>query len=143
MIQTDQGEFGVMLDGPLLFVMEGGGAHEIRLSRGSPLNSHEANTALRNGKKLRRARVILARGEESWRAEVDAADFAFRGLKLPKVFQYDAASLFQDRMLSIRTYVSVFLSLYDRFIEERMQVERWESVCRDMQSWVAGRAGSR
>ena len=140
-IATGQGEFGIMLEGPLLFFKEGEGAHEIRLNRGSPLRSLEANTALKAGKKLRRARVVLVRGDEQWSAEVDGQDFAMRGLKLPKVSPTDAASMFQERVISVRTYVSSLLALYDRFIDERRDPNTWKRVKGEMQNWVMTREG--
>lgn len=141
-IESGQGTFGILLEGPLLFFKEGPGAHEIRLNKGEPLTSAEANSALRTGKKLRRARVTFARGEEMWRAEVDGSDFALRGLKLPKVGPMDANSAFQERIISIRTFVSTLLSLFDLFIEERRDPAKWRSVRADMQKWVMSREGN-
>ena len=140
-ISTGQGEFGVMLEGPLLFYKEGNGAHEIRLNRGAPLRGLEGNTALRAGKKLRRARVVLVRGDEQWSAEVDGIDFGMRGLKMPKVNPMDAASVFQERVISIRTYVSSLLALYDRFIDERRDPKNWNRVKGEIQNWVMNREG--
>lgn len=54
-IETGHGTYAVMLEGPLTFVMEGSGAHEASLRKGSPLQSIEARTALLGGKKLARA----------------------------------------------------------------------------------------
>ena len=52
-----------MLEGPLTFFREGEGAHEAVLRKGTPLNSREAGTALYCGKKLKRAKLVLAEGD--------------------------------------------------------------------------------
>ncbi len=74
---------GVMIQCPLTFFMEGQGAHLMVLRHGEPLIASEAKTALLGGKKVQRARVILAIGEEPWSANVDAETFVMRGIKLP------------------------------------------------------------
>jgi hypothetical protein len=51
------GSIGVMLEGPLTLVMEGGGTHVTRLSRGNPVCSAEAKACLQAGKKLKQAEV--------------------------------------------------------------------------------------
>ena len=142
LVESGQGEFSVMLEGPLLFFMEGAGAHEVRINKGAPLLSGESNTALRSGKKLRRARLTIARGEEQWSADMDGADFAIRGLKLPKAPPMDAASAYQERIISTRTFVSTFLAVYDIFIEERRDTTVWANVKRDMHKWVSTREGT-
>lgn len=142
-IETGQGEFSVALEGPLMFVMEGGGAHEARLRRGEPLLSTEAKSALLAGKKLRRARLVLAQDQRQWSAEIDAETFAFRGVKVPKPEQLDAISQFQDRMVLIQTLVQTFLALFDQFMDERLSATRWADTLREIQVWVSTRTGKR
>lgn len=141
--ETTDGEFAVALEGPLMFVMEGTGAHEARLRRGEPLLSAEAKAALVSGKKLRRARLILAQDDRQWSAELDGQDFAFRGVKLPRGEILDAQSLFQERMLLIQTLIQSVLALYDRFLDERTSTEKWKDTLREIRVWVTSRAGRR
>jgi hypothetical protein len=133
------GEFGVIIEGPLMFVLEGEGAHVTVLRNGEPLYSAEAKTSLLSGKKLRRARVTLARGEESWSVTLDAEEFVFRGLKLPKGDELDPVSRFQERMLAIETFREAILSTFDRFLEERADPARWKTTREDVHKWVAAR----
>lgn len=142
-LSTGQGRFGVAIEGPLTFVMEGSGAHETRLRNGSPLQSTEAQVALLSGKKLARARVMLARDGDQWSAELDAESFVMRGLKLPKSEDLDAASRYQVRMLALRAYFEGLLSFYDAFLEERLDPARWVACVGRMRDWVAGRQGKR
>jgi len=135
------GQAGVMLEGPLTFFREGEGAHEAVLRKGAPLNSREAGTALCCGKKLKRARLVVAEGDRVWSATVDA-DFGFRGLKLPKGEQADPAGRFQERMLLIETYWSLFFELFDRFLDARTEPRRWAETVGSMREWAKRRAGA-
>lgn len=132
--------FGMMLEGPLTFVREGKGAYEAVLRKGTPLDSREAGIALLGGKRLRRAKFTLAQGEMLWSATVDA-DFGIRGLKLPKGEPLDPAGQFQERMLQIETFTDTFLSLYDRFLDQRATANVWEKTVTSMRAWVGRHAG--
>jgi hypothetical protein len=132
--------FGLMLEGPLTFFREGQGAHEAVLRKGAPLNSREAGVALLLGKRLKRAKLVLAQGDNQWSVTIDA-DFGFRGLKLPKVAALDPSSLFQERMMHVETFVGEFLGLYDRFLDARGQASAWRKTVAAMQAWVGRRAG--
>ena len=137
-----QGEpAGVMIEGPLTFFMEGQGAHLMVLRHGQPLVASEAKTALLGGKKLQRARVILAAGDEPWSATVDADTFVLRGLKLPRGEALDPISRFEERILSLGRFRDLFLSLYDRFLDERIDMARWKETQREIHAWLPGRTG--
>ena len=141
-ISTQGGEFAVALEGPLTFIKEGQGAHEARLRKGDPLGSMEAKTALLSGKKLSKARVTVARDHEQWSAEIDAETFGFRGVKLPKGEMLDPVSRFQDRLLSLQTFLSAWLSFYDRFIDERRDGAEWNRTRDAIHAWVRARSAA-
>jgi hypothetical protein len=141
------GDFAVMIEGPLLFVSEGAGAHEAVLRKGEPLVSAEAKTALLSGKKLKRAKITLARGDQSWTCSFEADQFVFRGLKLPEgdpsaspgQGKLDAVSRFQERMALLDTFQGAFLGLFDRFVDERRDRKIWKDAQADIHKWVSGR----
>ena len=134
------GSFGLLLEGPLTFVMEGGGAHEVILRKGEPRLGAEAKAALLSGKKLKRAKITLARGDQTWACTLDAENFVFRGLRLPPTEQVDAVSRFQDRLRLIELFQDAFLGLYDQFLDERNNAASWKKTIAELQRWVAGRA---
>jgi len=133
------GDFAVMIEGPLTFVLEGQGAHETVLRRGSPAISAEAKIALLSGKKLRKARLLLARGEDTWQVSLDAESFTFRGLKLPESEKLEPISRFQERMTSMTTFTTAFLEIFDRFMKERTTGKTWEKTRADIHRWVSER----
>lgn len=132
------GEWSIMVEGPLTFVREGDGAHEAVVRKGEPRLSDETKAALLSGKKLRRARLVLARGEELWPCTFDAAEFTVRSLKLPKGEKLDAVSKFQERMEFLHAFCEALLALFDRFADER-ESKDWEKTVGEMQRWVAER----
>lgn len=134
----DLGDWAVMIDGPLTFVMEGAGAHEAVVRRGEPLMSAEAKAALISGKKLRRAKLTLARGDQAWSCTIDGPSFVLRGLKLPEGEKLDAVSKFQERLQFLDLFKEALLALFDRFATER-EAREWKSTLSDMQAWVQSR----
>ncbi len=130
----------LLIEGPLTFVVEGEGAHEAVLRKGMPLLSAEAKTALMYGKKLRRAKLTLARGDSQWSAAVDGQDFAFRSLKLPKIDAADAVSQLQERLRLLHEFSDVFYRAFERFLDLRRDAAAWRSTCAAMGAWITGRS---
>ncbi|MDZ8118055.1 recombination-associated protein RdgC [Pontiella agarivorans] len=135
----DVGEMAYMVEGPLTFVMEGKGAHEITLRKGEPMLSAEARTALLSGKKLKKAKMQFVRGEEVWAFTFDADDFVFRSLKLPETETFDRVGKFQERMVFLETFRQSFFHLYSEFAKERNDSKQWKETKEEMRKWVADR----
>lgn len=136
-------DFAIMIEGPLTFVLEGQGAHETVLRRGSPAISAEAKIALLSGKKLRKARLLLARGQDTWQVSLDADQFVFRGLKLPEGEKLEPVSRFQERMTSLSTFTTAFLEIFDRFMKERTDEKAWEKTRGEIHRWVSERTAKK
>ncbi len=144
--QSRLGEFALMIDGPLVFVMdsasEGGGAVESVIRKGAPTFSAEAKAALTVGKKLRSAKITLARdGGEEWTFGFDANEFIFKGLKLPEGEAMDPASIFEERMTNLFILYTVFFALYRRFISEMLDDTKAKEYQDKARQWVRERAG--
>lgn len=139
-VPMTDGKVGVMLEGPLTMVMEGGGAHEISLRKGQPLASAEAKACLLAGKKLRKATVNLVCGDKTWRFGLDGETLTVRGLKLTVAEGVaDPISRFQDRMFQIETVKDLILGLYGGFLKERAKPEAWSHRVAEMREWVNNR----
>ena len=133
------GEIAYMIEGPLTFVMEGKGAHEITLRKGAPMLSSEARTALISGKKLKKAKVQFVRGEEAWSFTFDADEFIFRSLKLPQTETFDRIGKFQERMVLLETFREMFFHLFKKFVKERNDNKIWKETKQAMRQWVVER----
>jgi recombination associated protein RdgC len=137
----DLGEFAVMIDGPLHFILEGSGAHEAVLRRGEPRLSAEAKASLLGGKKLKQAKLTLAQGDQQWSCTLTASAFVVRGLKLPPLEKMDAVTAFQERINQIGRFSEALLKLFDRFVQERNQGKAWKTTLVEMREWVSQRKG--
>lgn len=139
MVLDQLGTVAIMIDGPLTFFNEAGGAQEAVVRKGEPRLSAEAKTALMSGKKLRRAKLALALDEErTWSTTIDST-FAFRGLKLPEGEKLDAVSKFQERQIYLDQFCGAFLDLYEIFCRERNNPTAWSATVQDLREWVRSR----
>lgn len=128
------GDVAVMIEGPLVMGMEGQGAHEAVLRKGEPMLGGETKAALLAGKKLRRAKVTLARGDQSWVFTLDHG-MTVRGLRVPEGEKLDIASRFQERMSNVKVFEIMVGELVRRFAGERNDAE----VVEEIKAWVAQR----
>lgn len=133
------GEVALAIEGPLMLVNEAAGVHETVLKKGNPLNSPETRIALLAGKMLKRAKISVARGEQVWSFTFDADDFVFRSMKLPPTESYDAVTRFQERMVHLEEFRSVFLELFRQFATARKNPEQWKETQDAMKLWVQER----
>ena len=144
MFETSQGRVGVLIEGPLLFVYEGTGAHETMLRKGEPVNSAEAKVCLLAGKKLKSAKITLALDEERlWNFGFSGHDWAFRSVKFPESEEPDAITRFQDRMVSLDQLREMFSDLYDQFVDVRSDPTAWKQEQKKIFNWVKGRSSRR
>ncbi|MBU0676605.1 MAG: recombination-associated protein RdgC [Verrucomicrobia bacterium] len=137
----DGKRLALLIEGPLVFVHEGNGAHETILKKGDPVSSAEAKTALMSGKKLKQAKMTLSTGEEQiWSAMVNADEFTFRSLRLSDVDRLlDPVSQFEERMRLLDEFVGAFFGMYDLFVDQRKDPSLWKGIQADIFEWVKER----
>jgi len=131
----------LLIEGPLLLVNEGRGAHEAQLRKGDPVVGAETRASLQSGKMLKRARLTLAQGDECWSCVPDADGFVFRGMRLPPVESYDSHSRFAERMVHLDRFRCLFTGLYAEYIRHRKTPALWKPLVEDLRRWVVDRPG--
>lgn len=142
--KTQLGEFSFAVDGPLTFIAEGegAGAQESTLRKGLPTLSAEAKAALTVGKKLKRAKISLARAKtEIWSVTVDADTFVLRGMKLPEGEALEAGAAFEERVTSLHIFQALFYALYERYLKEVRDTQKFGALQKRAKQWVHERAG--
>ena len=142
--KTQLGEFSFVIDGPLTFIAEGegNGAHESTLRKGAPTISAEAKSALIVGKKLKRAKIILARSKtELWNVAVDADSFVLRGMKLPEGEALEAGAAFEERITALHIFQALFYALFERYLKEVRDSQKFAVLQKRAKQWVKERAG--
>jgi hypothetical protein len=138
--KSQLGEFAFLIDGPLVFVAEGPGAFESSLRKGTPTVSAEAKAALTVGKKLKRAKLVLARGKtETWSATIDADSFLLRGLRLPEGEALEEHAAFEERITYLHMFQTLFYALFERYLKEVGSPARLAALLRGAKEWVRER----
>ena len=133
-------QIGYMLEGPLTFYHAGQGAHEVCIRKGSPLNSREAMACLLEGKLLRKAKFVMATGDNMWTATVDDG-FLFSALKLPPGDGMDDEQRFAERSLRLMEFLDAWFCLFGLFVSERVAANVWASRAISIREWIAKRNG--
>lgn len=119
----DIGEIAISVLGPLNFAFSPAkakdpelcGAGESVVKKGNPLSSAEAKAALQVGKKLRKAKIILARNDaEKWTFTFDADTFAFTGLSLPEGEEMEPNARLEERV--------AYIHILHRIMEEYFRI---------------------
>ncbi len=135
------GKFAFYIQGPLTFAVaaEASGAAENTLKNGdSPLRAAEAKAALTVGKKLRKAKIMLERGEDIWSGTFDADRFSFSGLALPDGEELEQESCFAERMNNLFIFHTA-LTAYFRIFVKMLMSDKWgEEECK-IRQWVDSR----
>jgi hypothetical protein len=145
--ETEGGEFplaggrvvGVALDDFLTFAALTEDETEQTLRRGLPTRTAEARTALRQGHRLRKARLLLAEGDRQWTATLDAPTMTLSGVKLPDdAEECDSdADRTADRAANWLALHEIVQSLYGAFLKERLQEDYRTTGAESQAAWMA------
>ncbi len=135
----------VLIEGPLQFIREGDGAHEITVRKGNPVGSAEARLALLAGKQLRRAKITLALASaDTYSFQWDADSGGFSQLVFPDIHErLDARSLFEERIRMVETFWEVFRDLYASYLRQRADRGAWAASLGAIHRWVREHAALR
>ncbi len=121
-------EPGLQIDfeGPLVFVSDTGEANKITLAGDEAVMAPEVKSALRQGKKLQRAKVVFTAMEDTWKFALDGETFDLKGIKLPTPNTPDI-----DMNLSIRVDATLRAyhlldEMFEAFLPLRLSPEAWK-----------------
>jgi hypothetical protein len=128
--ESDGGEFqlpggrvvGIAIDDFLTFAAPSDDETEQTLRHGLPTRTEEARTALRQGRRLRRARLIVAEGSRQWTVTVDGTSLQLSGAKLPEDAEETESDQDRsaDRAANWLALHEIVLALYGAFLRERL-----------------------
>jgi hypothetical protein len=132
------GEVMVALDGPLKLVYpkvgEGSGK-EVTIAKDLPTLSGESTAALSRGKKLTKARVAIARGDDIWSFTYQAALNAFGSVKLPDGEAMDAVARVAERV----EYILDLEYIIEQLLKVYAQVQLDHDEIQLMRDWAESR----
>lgn len=145
--EVDGGEFtlsggrvvGVALDDFLAFAAPNEDATEQTLRRGLPTRTAEARTALRQGSRLRKARLLIAEGSRQWSATLDARTLSLTGVKLPEDAEEceSDADRTADRAANWLAVHEIVQALYASFLRERLRPDYLKTAGEAQARWMA------
>jgi hypothetical protein len=145
--ETGGGEFrlrggrviGVALDDFLSFAAPTEDETEQTLRRGLPTRTAEARTALRQGRRLRKARLLIAEGERQWSATLDGPSLSLSGVKLPEDAEEceSEADRTADRAANWLALHEIVQGLYAQFLGERLAADYKSTAGEDQATWMA------
>jgi len=133
-VHEDGTEVFVHFDEHLEFRGERAAARRTVLRAGMPGASMEARAALRSGKSLVAARILLARGEDEMRFTLRAETLAVSALRLPS----PQGETREDRLLACLDAQEQFLDDLDLCLATFLRVRcgsRWEAELERIRSW--------
>ncbi|OGV51047.1 MAG: hypothetical protein A2017_12735 [Lentisphaerae bacterium GWF2_44_16] len=134
------GEFEMMIEGPLTFAFseEAKGSAETNLKKGNPLRSAEAKAALNVGKRLKKAKITIVRGEEIWTCSFDADKFVFGGVSLPDGEEMEPDSRFAERINYLHIFQLVIQEYFRTFVAATKDSEL-QALEKKIQKWAKER----
>lgn len=145
--ETDGGEFtlaggrvvGVALDDFLAFAAPSDDETEQTLRRGLPTRTVEARTALRQGHRLKKARILVAESSRQWIATLDAPSLTLTGVKLPDDAEECENDVDRtgDRAANWLALHEILQALYARFLRERLRSDFKQTVGEAQARWMA------
>lgn len=146
--ETTGGEFtlsggrvvGVALDDFLAFAAPSEDETEQTLRRGLPTRTAEARTALRQGSRLRKARLLIAEGSRQWTATLDAPTLSLGGVKLPEDAEECESDIDRttDRAANWLALHEIVQALYANFLEQRLRPDYLKTAGEQQARWMAG-----
>lgn len=122
----------VDIKGPLQFASEGGEATKVSMSGDEAPSAPEVFSALRQGKRLFRAKMLFSAYDSTWEFTLDAGTFDLKSAKLPVPAMADADEYLRLRYESILRLYHFLDEMYDQFLPLRLDPENWRD---EVSSW--------
>lgn len=107
------------------------------VSAEAPAQAQEARTALRVGKKVSRARLVLDVADKQFEVGLDAETLTLTNGKLPTQLGIRDEAGLDERLALLDQLEAVVDDLYLTFVRLRMVEATWAPVREAMRAWVA------
>lgn len=136
-----QGDVAVVFHKRVILEAGDGEYTETVLCQGLHADLKEGKAALREGKKVREARLLLGKGHQEWEFTFKGDGFVFQSMRLPRIMsQEEEESGIEGRLLE-RLYLmevplQIMESLFTVFIERRLGTEWISEDLPSLRSWI-------
>ncbi|MDX2175132.1 MAG: hypothetical protein SF028_01550 [Candidatus Sumerlaeia bacterium] len=120
--------------GPLALAAGGGEATKVTLAGDDAVGAPELRSALGEGKRLVKARLVLTEGADQYAFTFNAETFDLSALKVPVPRIPDLAQYATDRVTAMQHLFDVVERAYEEFLALRLAPEQWAET---VESWTA------
>jgi len=113
---------------------------EQTLRKGTPTHSQEARAALRNGRRLRKAKLIVAEGPLQFGATLDGTTMCLSGVRLPADSEdcESARDRSVERAAAFSRLHDLVGHLYAAFLHDRLRPDYLRTGGESQALWMAG-----
>ncbi|MGE0143759.1 MAG: hypothetical protein AB7I19_13420 [Planctomycetota bacterium] len=146
-LETEGGDFdlgdgyqiGISLDDFLAFAPREDDETEHTLRKGIPSRSTGARAALRAGRRLQRAKLILALGERQWSFVLDAPTMGLRSVRLPDddPEAEGPGERSRDRAANFLLLNELVRRVYREFLRVRLRPDYLKGAAEKQAAWMA------
>ena len=144
--ETEGGEFalpggrvvGIAIDDFLAFAAPSDDETEQTLKHGLPTRTEEARTGLRQGRRLGKARLLIAEGERQWSVVFDGASMSLGSARLPEDDEESESDQERtaDRAANWLTLQEIITQLYGQFLRLRLAPNYMDEVGEQQAQWM-------
>lgn len=103
---------------------------------GAPAHSPEAKTALRQGKRVSKAKLGLIKEGREWTFMLKSDSLDVSGVKLPALLSREEDEQFYERMYLLEELEDIIGSLYKEFLILRLSAVWSDHLLKAMRTWV-------
>jgi hypothetical protein len=104
---------------------------------GAPAHSPEAKTALRQGKRVSKAKLGVIKEGREWSLTIKCESLDVSGAKIPALLSKEEEEQFYERMYLLEELEDIILELYQEFLAIRLDLGWHEAMVPAMRAWVA------
>lgn len=130
MFELKDGEdLDLWFDGRITLRSEGDRSVETIVCTGEDARIREARFALREEKKVTRAKMHLRAGDDEWAFDLDSTWLNFHALKTPRIVsdkREDPEALFYEKIFLVEKPISILDDLFSSYLDARMS-PTWET----------------
>ena len=106
------------------------------LKGGAPTASPEAKTALRQGKRPTKAKLLMIREGREWNFTLKAPSLDLTGVSIPSLLSREEEEQFYERMALVEELEELVEALYRQFLAVRLHPAWHDAVLPAMQDWI-------
>ncbi len=129
-------EFELWFEAPVQLVADYGEATNVTLKGGTPLEGPEAHIALREGKKLSKAKLRVNYRNQTYTFGFNALNFAISGLKVPTPPNSHGPDFVFLRLEIFEEFEKFFDSIFQVFLKLRLNEQAWGMEHQEIRKWV-------